>query len=79
MDFTGSELGTPPVSPFEKGDTLRCVLSNDTLKYVLGCAAFNYTLIPYALMNLNTLGLATIPSTTLRILKLTICRAKTIS
>lgn len=61
MDFTGSELGTPPVSPFEKGDTLRCVLSNDTRKYVLGCAAFNYTLIPYALMNLNTLGLAHYP------------------
>lgn len=61
MDFTGSELGTPPASPFEKGDTLRCVLSNDTLKYVLGCAAFNYTLIPYALMNLNTLGLAHYP------------------
>lgn len=61
MDFTGSELGTPPVSPFEKGDTLRCVLSNDTLKYVIGCAAFNYTLIPYALMNLNTLGLAHYP------------------
>lgn len=61
MDFTGSELGTPPGSPFEKSDTLRCVLSNSALKKVLSCALLNYTLIPDALLNLNTLGLAHYP------------------